>query len=559
MRPPIATALLLAALTGCNTEGPPATGADAAPHTQSSHVVAGAPADPSEPAAGASQATGALVVAQATTVAANAAGDEPTAALDLPLDTPPDLPAEPELAGNTPPEDYGVMVFPDPAPQREALVVHAAAGYEVVSVYSKPDVESEKLGYLRIGTRVMVGEKIDGPGCKKGFYPLPTGGYACASKGLMVSTDKAPYMSYVPPAPRVDQAMPYDYGYVRKWNAPMYWRVPTEKELEEAAAQRAVRESERTGVPLPSEGGGDTDTDGDTDTGAAEPPEPEEPPEPIKLPLSPAEPWLEKGYFLSLAGKEEKGKFWRTARGAIVKTSDVYGYKPKDFEGHELTEEMNFPFAYVNKKSTRLFELNEDGKLKVKGSLEKREFIDLSEETEINGKAYMMTTDGLLVRKDHLLMPDPQALPKGLDPWDRWIDVSLDKQLLVAYEGTKPVYTTLISSGKKNKEEETFETPKGRYRVSSKHISTTMDGGTASDGNYSIQDVPWTMFFQGSYALHGAFWHRSFGRQRSHGCVNLGPSDARWLFNWTTPLLPEGWHGVNATDDAPGTTIIIRD
>jgi hypothetical protein len=67
------------------------------------------------------------------------------------------------------------------------------------------------------------------------------------------------------------------------------------------------------------------------------------------------------------------------------------------------------------------------------------------------------------------------------------------------------------------------------------------------------------MFFEGSYALHGSFWHRGYGYVRSHGCVNLGPSDARWLFLWTTPFLPEGWHGVHAADDSPGTTVIIRE
>ncbi|MCY1011068.1 L,D-transpeptidase [Nannocystis pusilla] len=163
------------------------------------------------------------------------------------------------------------------------------------------------------------------------------------------------------------------------------------------------------------------------------------------------------------------------------------------------------------------------------------------------------------MRKDHLLIPDLQALPKGLDPWERWIDVSVSQQMLVAYEGTRPVYVTLVSSGRKGTKEDPYETPRGRWRIYSKHVSTTMDGSSATDGNYSIQDVPWTMFFSGSYALHGAFWHRSFGAVRSHGCVNLGPSDARWLFHWSTPLLPEGWHGVNATDESPGSTVVVRD
>ncbi|MCA9697792.1 MAG: L,D-transpeptidase, partial [Myxococcales bacterium] len=122
----------------------------------------------------------------------------------------------------------------------------------------------------------------------------------------------------------------------------------------------------------------------------------------------------------------------------------------------------------------------------------------------------------------------------------------------------RPVYVTLVSTGKKGTNEEPFDTPVGRYRIYSKQVTSNMDGTTATDGNYAIQDVPWVMYFEGSYALHGAFWHQSFGYVRSHGCVNLGPSDARWLFMWSTPYLPEGWHGVKTSDDNPGTTVVIR-
>jgi lipoprotein-anchoring transpeptidase ErfK/SrfK len=86
-----------------------------------------------------------------------------------------------------------------------------------------------------------------------------------------------------------------------------------------------------------------------------------------------------------------------------------------------------------------------------------------------------------------------------------------------------------------------------------------MDGDVATDGPYSIEDVPWIMYFNGSYALHGAFWHASFGSVRSHGCVNLAPSDARTMFNWTEPHVPEGWHGANATTEKPGTRVVVHD
>lgn len=486
------------------------------------------------------------------------------------------------------PEGYGVFTFSDAAPSEEELTLRALAGYEIVAIHSKPDIDSTKLGFLRIGTRLRATAKTDDPDCPKGWYELEGGGYACASKGLVVDK-KDPYLSYAPAKAKVDTPFPYEWAYVRRWNAPMWWRVPTVEEVAEAEKQRLVLEAIREGKPLPGEepagggdgggggGGGETGGEGPDelpsidDEGEPEPkpepepepkPEPEEPVEPIKLPLNPGSPWLEKGFFVSIGEevKEEGRSYWRTARGGLVSKNDAFPYGTKDFQGQALTPEMTFPFGFVMvKDGTNLIELDDQGKTKVVKKLDKRAFVDVEDEVEHGGRTYMRTVDGLLVKKDVLRMPDLQPVPKGLDAWDRWIDVDLGKQILVAYEGTRPVYVTLISSGKKGKPEEPFETPTGRFRIYSKQITSNMDGATATDGNYAIQDVPWVMYFEGSYALHGAFWHESFGSVRSHGCVNLGPSDARWLFNWTTPFLPEHWYGVHASDDNLGTTVVIRD
>jgi hypothetical protein len=75
---------------------------------------------------------------------------------------------------------------------------------------------------------------------------------------------------------------------------------------------------------------------------------------------------------------------------------------------------------------------------------------------------------------------------------------------------------------------------------------------------YAIDEVPYVMYFQQNVALHGAFWHRGFGAVRSHGCVNLAPHDAHWLFDWVHPFRPEGWYGVYATDTDPGTIVWVR-
>ena len=76
--------------------------------------------------------------------------------------------------------------------------------------------------------------------------------------------------------------------------------------------------------------------------------------------------------------------------------------------------------------------------------------------------------------------------------------------------------------------------------------------------NYSIQDVPWVQFFKGSYGFHAAFWHNDFGRRRSHGCINLSPTDARYLFHFTQPILPPGWNAILPIPEDHPTTIQVR-
>jgi lipoprotein-anchoring transpeptidase ErfK/SrfK len=123
------------------------------------------------------------------------------------------------------------------------------------------------------------------------------------------------------------------------------------------------------------------------------------------------------------------------------------------------------------------------------------------------------------------------------------------------------VFATLVSSGKRNAvdKDKDHPTPAGTFRIREKHVTATMDGDVAADGPYSIEDVPWVMYFEGSYALHGAFWHGNFGHVMSHGCVNLSPADARALFAWTEPRLPEGWHGAFGSDKHPGTRVVIHE
>jgi lipoprotein-anchoring transpeptidase ErfK/SrfK len=64
------------------------------------------------------------------------------------------------------------------------------------------------------------------------------------------------------------------------------------------------------------------------------------------------------------------------------------------------------------------------------------------------------------------------------------------------------------------------------------------------------------MYFNEGYALHAAYWHDSFGKPRSHGCINLSPEDARWVFEWSEPQVPEAWHGALSLRD--GTLVYVH-
>jgi len=104
----------------------------------------------------------------------------------------------------------------------------------------------------------------------------------------------------------------------------------------------------------------------------------------------------------------------------------------------------------------------------------------------------------------------------------RWIEVDLSSQRLYAWQNGRRIYSIAISSGKRG-----TPTHVGTYAIQSKYRYKTMRGQ-----GYVAPNVPYTMFYSGGYAIHGAYWHNRFGTPVSHGCINLPVSQARQLFNW---------------------------
>jgi hypothetical protein len=148
-----------------------------------------------------------------------------------------------------------------------------------------------------------------------------------------------------------------------------------------------------------------------------------------------------------------------------------------------------------------------------------------------DGAAFKILTDA-----------DVSTINPDVDPNEKTISIDLDYQTLSCYEGAREVYFCRISSGKKYDPvtglvTDTFATPAGSLLTYWKIISKNMTAGNEGSG-YSTPAVPWCTFIaSGGVAIHGAFWHNAFGERRSHGCVNVTPDDAKWIFRWTMPYV----------------------
>lgn len=158
-----------------------------------------------------------------------------------------------------------------------------------------------------------------------------------------------------------------------------------------------------------------------------------------------------------------------------------------------------------------------------------------------------------------ILIPDwkPEPPPQLIhqDGKIKKIVVDLSEQVLYAYEGGELVFSAPVSTGLA-----WYPTPLVTKRIYVKILRYKMEGGDKDKGTYYyLENVPHIQYFWKGYGLHGAYWHNNFGHQMSRGCVNLPLPKAEWLFNWTDPVLPEGTSVVYATNDNPGTLIIVQE
>lgn len=441
---------------------------------------------------------------------------DPSAAQEPPL--------EGEEATQAPPE------FPESTRSLELV--------RTIAVRLEPGDEAKRIGTIAVDTRIPIGKLARAKGCQKSWVELRPQGWICAD--YVKASAKPPLGREVPMLDR-GEVVPGVYGKVTAPSSVTYT-------VERPDKKKKRTEKKATG-PITS------------------PRQVEDAP----APAAPAAPKLVEGKPLvgsvnvrqyeevTVAGRQ----FWRISQRdpEYVLRQAITLHRPSGYAGVRLGDETGWalPIAFVWSRwggpAYTMYNPTGAGGVNPTPIAARTPVQILETAADKAGKptAYRIGEMRWLPAADVRVF---QAVPPPalLLPSERWIDIDLDSQILVAYEGELPVYATLVSSGGKETPTET-----GEYRMWLKESESDMNGLNGEDP-YSVATVPWTQFFDPDkgLALHTAYWHDQFGTRRSHGCVNLAPRDARWLYFWSDPQVPPGWTMAAGVVEAPGSIVRVR-
>jgi hypothetical protein len=270
--------------------------------------------------------------------------------------------------------------------------------------------------------------------------------------------------------------------------------------------------------------------------------------------LPPARTLLSGDWWVSVEGVVEfEGQRWyQINQDEFVPADSLAFASPSKFQGVYLQEQPQHPFAWIN-RWTQASVVPQGPVNEAVAPLERYQRVTLFAEERRGDEIWYLVDHDQWVEQSNVSRVDVDPPPEEVSPGEKWIEIDLFEQTIAAYEDSRMVYATLISSGRT-----ATATPPGLYRVYYKVRKGKMSNPDVEDGSpawYYIEDVPWTLYFHEGYSIHAAFWHDAFGFLRSHGCVNLAPRDAEWFFYWADPPMPEGERTLFIGDGAPSTWV----
>jgi hypothetical protein len=440
-----------------------------------------------------------------------------------------------------------------------------------VWIRPEPSAERDWIGFLWTGAAVRLKNTtpVAGAGCET-WYAIEPDGYVCVDGKRATLDPKDPaYVALLPYAPKAASPWPHQYG--ESIGLPRYFKPPTpehqkERENDLTSHLRDVTAARGGEVPtrlakvdlsLPSAPG-------------------------FEFPELPRTVFDDRRYlkprstvaFSSEARFGDRG-FLLSADYAWVPKDRVRPYPKVEFHGLHLGVDAKLPLAFFRRQERPKYARNADGSFQPSGSTFQRlSHVELTGNKERwEGNRYFETREsGVWLREIDASIPDPRSKTPWGAPIDQpdttgrapkgrgtWIEVSIENGWLLAFEGTRAVYATLMSPGRGGAARpgedplETSASPTGVYPITGKLVTATME----APGEFVHSDVPFAQNIVGPYALHSAYWHDNWGNPQSGGCINLAPVDAKWMFDFTEPAVPEGWHAVRWLPWKGAATIVI--
>ncbi len=417
--------------------------------------------------------------------------------------------SDPELSKPAP--DEGIPNVPEPAANGPQLGSVA----NVTPVLERPALGARELGYLHAGARVArAQEPYSRRGCGGGWYPVRPRGFVCATESATVDMTH-PTLAAMALAPHLDQALPYTYARTRA-DTPIFERDPGHDD----AVREVSKLKRRAGMAVVG----------------------------------------------SWSARDPEGTLQRLAlltSGRFVRASDLEAAEPSTFHGVELSKKEDLPLAFVVKRGIHSFKLDGDDSRKG-GELAYHEVVHLSGRFHSVGPVkYWATSDGQWLRhRDVLVVQARTTFPDFAQGSEHWLDLSVVTGVLTLYEGKKPLFVTLASV---NRDAHASEADKwlGTFEVTGKEVTLATREPSSFAESFEVFDAPWGITLSSGTQVYGAYWHDRFGVDHGPGSIELSPADAERVYQWVTPQIPDGWHGLRAslwaaTNDVGKTRFVIR-
>jgi len=417
-------------------------------------------------------------------------------------------------------ESVAIPKVPMPAENGPKLASIA----DMTAVLERPARNAKQIGYMHAGDRVArANEPYSKEGCDSGWYPVRPGGFVCAS-GSATTDLTHPTLAAMAIQPLLDQALPYTYARTTA-DTPLLERDGSR----EGAVKEIGKLKRRSGMAVVG------------------------------------------SWTAALPGGAPERMALLTS-GKFVRAADLEALDTPDFKGVELDEKQTLPLAFVVKHGVRDFKL--DGEDAEQGKdLDVHQRLDLTGKFRTaHGEKFWATANGRWVRhKDVTTILARNAFPDFAVDGQKWLDLSVVMGTLVAYEGKKPFFATLVSVGRDPgagavAEAASGDAPAppsaafglGTFEVRAKHITLVGGDPFAPRESYQVYDVPWVFELSSGRLGYGAYWHERFGVEHGPGAIQLSPADAARLFQWITPSIPEGWHGASTLHGEAKTLVVIH-